>query len=222
MPADPPVRIPHPFPHPEAVVSIRMKHRLNCNGVFASFETFWENANPSLMADVPGMQALVDGIDDGLGSLWALMADTEATWLNTTGVFYAGVNQQDFTSTNDPHPGMLSALTNPNTDTLPPNTALVIQRRTGIAGRNNRGRVFIPFISEALQAKGYLEDGASRAQAAAFASYMAANHTTLTYTIAARHWDRKNDRLEVVTSCRYVDGFRTRTDRMPYREVIAR
>lgn len=47
-----------------------------------------------------------------------------------------------------------------SSDTLPEEDVVVIQRRTGLVGRNKRGRVFWPYVPETFQADGELQGGA--------------------------------------------------------------
>lgn len=99
-------------------------------------------------------------------------------------------------------------------NTLPDFNALVIQRRTGKQGRQNRGRVFMPCLSEYVQTNGQLDAG-KFGVANDIASFISSDITVATFLFHARHFNRKEHKLEVITQARVLRTLSHRTDRAP-------
>jgi len=123
------------------------------------------------------------------------------------------VNEMEGWSTQVPQTGTGALQT--GIGALPDEVCIGIQRRTGKAGRENRGRIFISPFSEASQDKGTLTSSAQTG-AKSIASYIGADITLTTNPMGvlhARHWDRKNNQLDVVTQCRALNVVVSRRDR---------
>jgi hypothetical protein len=113
--------------------------------------------------------------------------------------------------------------TEPEDDVLPEGDQIVIQRRTGLAGRSKRGRVFLPFVPEQLVDNSTLNAvGLPRYKTIA---------TKMSQTIDMGGLgdaqpvtpDYKNQTMRNVTHCRVVSEVCTRRDRRaPQRPVYFR
>lgn len=90
-----------------------------------------------------------DGFAPGL-PIGIAITNVEAVWT-------AGSNQYDGISTSTGTTGSVSG------DILPEEDCVVLQKRTGVAGRNKRGRWFIPYVPESFQAHGELNAAAKAA-----------------------------------------------------------
>lgn len=102
-----------------------------------------------------------------------------------------------------------------DTDTLPDDVVLIIQKRTGSKGRGKRGRWFFSGLSEQIQNDGLLtQDGPGLAKAAAdnFSADIAVTGA-FTTTLHARHWDRKDSLLLPITKCYAIATLGSRMER---------
>jgi hypothetical protein len=74
------------------------------------------------------------------GEAWAQELDTAITIESVTGYFgnTPPADPSIVISTNTPRPGERT------TGSLPPNCAVLLQKRTGLGGRKNRGRLYMP------------------------------------------------------------------------------
>jgi hypothetical protein len=99
-------------------------------------------------------------------------------------------------------------------DLFPESVAVCIQRRTGLAGRQNRGRIFLPFVPEAA-----FLDSAITVNAAvlyrrlAFKLSQGFEVTGLAGVLFPVHLNRKDGAIPVLTECRVVSETSTRRDR---------
>jgi hypothetical protein len=100
-----------------------------------------------------------------------------------------------------------------DSDPLPDETCLEIQRRTGLAGRQNRGRIFLSGCGTELQDDGVLNaDG--KAALIALAAKIGPDQSFGTLGVChARHWDRKDNALRGVQQARAVAITVSRRDR---------
>lgn len=117
------------------------------------------------------------------------------------GDFFEGV------STHAAAPGTIATQ-----DTLPPEAALIIRRRTGQQGRDKRGRMFIGCIAEGIQTDGVI-DVANVAAARAVAGFFGADRTFGGIVNHARHWDRKTNTMIAISACVAMRHLGTRRDR---------
>ncbi len=157
---------------------------------------------PSL-ADIYGSPTTISGIfcswQTGSGSA----LEDITTGVSTSGTA-GGADEADETSTSP--------------DQLPPNTALIVKKLTGLPGPNKRGRWFFGGVSEEVQINGHVHPDFRNkvlAVCGAFASdvTVAASGTYAGGTFHARHWDRKTNTLEPIAVCRADFAFGTRKDR---------
>jgi hypothetical protein len=99
-------------------------------------------------------------------------------------------------------------------DPLPTESVIEIQRRTGLPGRSNRGRIFFSGISEEAQLKGGLvQSGDTWAALPSLAAALLGHVTSGAITLTPAHWDRKNNALRSVTAWRVMDKLLSRRDR---------
>lgn len=88
-----------------------------------------------------------------------------------------------------------------------------IQRRTGMTGRQNRGRIFISGVPEEANIDGIL-DSTFRARLIALAAIIGPDQSFAPIGLChARHWDRKDNVLRGVSQARAMGGFASRRDR---------
>lgn len=100
----------------------------------------------------------------------------------------------------------------PTSDVLPEEDVVCIQRRTGLVGRNKRGRIFWPFVPEAEQHDGELENTGVQLYAAVaqmvLSDVVAAGTTFHPHTL-----DHKNSVLVPLVQCGVVLQICSRRDR---------
>lgn len=106
-------------------------------------------------------------------------------------------------------------------DCLDAQTCAVVRRLTGKPGRSKRGRIFISGISEGDFSDGVMVP-AKVATYQAVAAFFATDITANAVIHHARHWDRKNNVMEIVTHAKCLRRIGSRRDRMqsmPYETV---
>lgn len=97
---------------------------------------------------------------------------------------------------------------------VPDYANLVIQKRTGKQGRQTRGRVFFPCISEFIQENGVLKED-HFAAANSVAAFMSSDQEFDGKTFHARHWNQEDHKLEVIVQARVIQILSSRADRKP-------
>jgi len=103
-------------------------------------------------------------------------------------------------------------------DVMPDEAALIIQRRTGMRGRQNYGRLFLSGLSERINFAGQVTPdfhGLAKAVAALVPADMNVAAEDYTGLMHARHWNRKDNILMPVTKAYVVGAIGTRKDRRP-------
>lgn len=99
----------------------------------------------------------------------------------------------------------------------PPGDALIIQKRTGTAGRDKRGRYFIGGFASGDSDDGILVDGSdTKVALAALATFLGANVAIGANTWHQRHLDRKTSTLLTVTQARPLSVIGSRRDRRQF------
>ena len=103
-------------------------------------------------------------------------------------------------------------------DIMPDDTCLVIQKKTGLKGRANQGRLFIGGISETIQYAGEVS-AAYATQAKTLAAKVNTDITVsgsgFTTVLHARHWNRKANQMKPITKVYVVKAIGSRMDRRP-------
>lgn len=182
-----------------------------------SFTTYWNCATP--LADYNAAQILANEFHDDFGSQLRLCLTLSTSVLTHRVVYRNGASFFDAYANPVDHPPLHGTAFD---DTgalagdaiLPDQDALIIQRRTGISGRRHNGRIFVPFIWEQYANESFLNpDGAAIFHA--IASYLGTDHTFAAGVIHARHWNKKDNVMEVVTNCRVMQNLGSRRDRAP-------
>lgn len=90
---------------------------------------------------------------------------------------------------------------------LPLSAVVVVQKHTGVFGRSARGRFFFAGIAEDVNNSGFIAVDFNT-QARAVATFLGADRT-FAIPFHARHWDRKNNTFEPITSCVCLDKIST-------------
>lgn len=99
-------------------------------------------------------------------------------------------------------------------DLFPEAVAVIIQRRTGLAGRQNRGRIFLPFIPEdAFLDSAVTVNASIMYRRLAFKMSQGFEVTGLAGVLFPVHLNRKEGAVPVLTECRVVSETSTRRDR---------
>lgn len=150
-----------------------------------------------------------------VGGQWRDLADIDSKMVETQVDFRNVEDVQVESFTQDDIAGLKGGVLDDATaelEGLPTYAALIIQKVTGKHGRSKRGRFFIPLISETVQHDGIIDDlnvPACRELADIFQT-----DREIGGDLAhARHWDRKNNKLEVITHTYPLDVLGTRRDR---------
>lgn len=138
---------------------------------------------------------------------------------------YVGVDNYFFAnSVAAPGPGLIGVPGNDGDDDaegagediLPDDTALVIQKKTGIQGKSNQGRLFIGGIAETVQIRGVVTPGfvtKVKTLASKVNTSINVSGSGFTTTLEARHWARKAGILRPITKVYVVKTMGTRMDR---------
>lgn len=100
-------------------------------------------------------------------------------------------------------------------DTMPDESVLIIQKRTGNTSRSKNGRWFFSGLSEQMQNAGII-DPEMTANAKALADLLSTDITVsvgFSTVLHARHFDQKNSNLLPITKCYALRVIGTRKDR---------
>lgn len=99
-------------------------------------------------------------------------------------------------------------------DPMPDVTCLIIQKRTNTAGRQNRGRIFIPGISEDMHNDGIISEADPLNETIhALTHFLSISHTWNSVVHNNRHLNKKENLLQPITQCRAMRRIGTRRDR---------
>jgi hypothetical protein len=168
-----------------------------------------------LLGDVPENETLkfyADSIHTHWAATWRALLPAEIYLFPTTLRWRTGVEDLEQNSTENAAAGTHSVLDDAG-ELMPEGNQVVIQRRTGKAGRNKRGRVFIPWVLEKLA-------NDSTLNAEGLLKYKAlATKLSNTVTVPDRGEmipatpDGKTGVLEQVMECRLVSEIMSRRDR---------
>lgn len=101
-------------------------------------------------------------------------------------------------------------------DILPDEVSLIIQKKTGLTGRANQGRLFLTGLSERVNFAGEVSAG-YRGSAATVAALVATDVSVsvgaFVSVLHARHWNRKTNDMKPITKTYVVNGMGSRRDR---------
>jgi len=112
---------------------------------------FYYTDTDGLLPDIGSMPASAEFFYDTLGPPIAACMVPGTGVLQAICTFNSGSLQLDAVSTGTALPGTQTA-----GDILPEEDAIVLQKRTGLQGRNKRGRWFLPYVPEDFQENGEL------------------------------------------------------------------
>jgi len=202
------------MPFPTGVPSVTFITRFRVNSLLASCSTYWE-LDGALSPSFDHVE-MVNDYQTQFGNYWKDLASTLNAIVLTQSIYRSGTSYLDAHSTGAEIPGTVGDIPL-GVDTpapLPSWDAILLQRRTGLAGRQHRGRLFIPGIDELLQNASFVEASAYVA-VGALAAFLGSDQVFNATTFHARHWNRKNNALEVITAIRPVKELATRKDRQP-------
>jgi len=175
--------------------------------------TLWykmDTGTPPVAGDMP------DCANDFVTAFSTAVPAVLPTACSMMGVHYvhkAGSILLDAYSNTTPIAGTVSG------DYLPERAAVVVRRKTGTAGANNRGRIFWPFIPETYQNKGALSAGGITVYAAL--RDMIANPITVgTMTLRPQNVSFKTSALVPVVYTELVTEIYSRRDRTYPKYVV--
>jgi hypothetical protein len=103
-------------------------------------------------------------------------------------------------------------------DDMPLDNALVVQKKTGLRGRSNQGRLFIAGLSEKSFWRGELNQlfyVKAKALAAKVNTDINVANGGYNTTLHARHWNRKENVMRPITKVYVVKVVGSRMDRRP-------
>jgi hypothetical protein len=103
-------------------------------------------------------------------------------------------------------------------DIMPDDTALVIQKKTGLRGRANQGRLFIGGIAENVNFAGVVSDPYIphvKTLASKVVTDINVNGSGFTTVLHARHWNRIANQMKTITKVYVVNQMGSRMDRRP-------
>lgn len=179
-----------------------------------SITSYWEPAaaldHAALVTAAADAQILIGGLLQPLMCDQMLLPGTKAQYDDDT-------SQLDTYDGTNPLFGSAAIVVaeDPGSRTLPDQDALLIQKRTGLHGRNARGRFFVPGIWEDFNDDGVLAT-AGEVPAKALAAALGADQTFGGIVCHARHYSQNPIDLMVITECRVMRAFASRRDRMPH------
>ncbi len=162
-----------------------------------------------------------DAVQSTLATRFAECMAYPVTVLPCTGKYTSGANQFEATSTDGPVEGGVGSSSVP-LDCMPEENAIVIQRRTNLAGRSKRGRIFVPFVPET-----FANDSTINAIALPILKSLATDLvrkievSTFEIELMPVQPDWKNSLLHQVQSCRVVSEICSRMDRRLPRRPVA-
>lgn len=178
-----------------------------------SFDSFWE---PVSAFTGTTLQTAADDALTGIGNAVAPLLPDQVKITAVQAIFESDTVFIDRFSSNGPFPGTAAVivLEDPGSRVLPDQDAVIIQRRTDLRGRENRGRMFIPGLWEDFNNEGKLSAVAAPL-ARDVATYFGADQTFGGVLCHARHWARKTNDIVPVTECRALYDLGSRRDRAP-------
>lgn len=144
-------------------------------------------------ASATSAQAFADFLQDAFADAWKSQLDTSVTITRTTVLLAFAGGGPNFTtgeSTAAPIAGTNSA------ERLPPNCALLVKKNTGVGGRINRGRLYIPWSLSDIDVDelGNVAGGALTPRQTAADDWLAAIEApAINMCIANRTYDRAWD-----------------------------
>lgn len=170
------------------------------------------------------VEACCNNIFVTYATLYKKLTTTQVQHVRVEGRWYGGgTSELEGNSTLPEMQGELSAVTpgsesdeeDITPDTLPDEVSLIIQKRTGNSGRNNRGRWFFCGLGESVQNAGII-DVAMYGPVKTFANKLSDNITVsgaFSTVLHARHFDQKGGELDPITKCYAIRVLGTRKDR---------
>lgn len=187
----------------------------------ASCEMLYE---PNVLVTQIGLQAFTEFVHAGMGNAWKEIGDHETALIGTQTRYLAWEGSPvvervafDFERyAGDRGDIVEDAAT--ELDALPPFVSLLIRKYTDHAGRANRGRLFLPFLSEQIQHDGLL-DSLNEGDAKAVADFL---HTVVDVTddlgdvvgtASPRLWNLKDNLFVPITRMMACVRLVTRMDR---------
>lgn len=178
------------------------------------------DTSSSLYFTITGGSTFTQSNADAMGEAVASMiADPLPDLLSTQAKLKAHYGKlltptQEFESAPSGLFGGFMPIGNIDADPMPTESVAEIQRRTGLPGRNNRGRIFISGIPELGTLKGTLTPGEALATALiGFAAALSGTVTVGTFILHPAHWDRKTNTMRAVTTFRAMSVLLSRRDR---------
>lgn len=157
-----------------------------------SVTLYWQISDPTGLGVTGAMDQIAQDAFDGFQNVWEELADDDVDMLGCRAVYYPGDNLELI--------GYSDGVSNSGdqllVDSMPDSVAMIVRKVTRKIGRQHRGRIFIPGISEACQDNGYIKatltNPTAITDAAAIADWVGTEKTFNANTAEPRHWNRKD------------------------------
>lgn len=195
------------MPLPNQYLRLNILFDYPAESSFAGIALYYRLANgpaPSageMIGIADDFQTHFGGGAQGILPVQCRMARVSAMWKS-------GAVQVEGVSGNNPVVGGVSG-----SDILPEEDAVLLRRRTGLAGRSKRGRVFLPYVPETFQASGTLTQAARTAYSTFGGLMMSTLSTGTGQDFEPCTVDFKNGALLPLVAVEYVSTTVSRRDR---------
>jgi hypothetical protein len=216
---------------------LKIDTMIKSDGKVLTFGSYWEHDEGITMTQ-PAITGVANSFLAGIGAVWAPVADTQFEIISVKATYMKGTEYADANSDAGTIPGTADGAGAGLADAMGDEIALVIQRRTGKRGRRYRGRMFIPGISENVNAHGFVE-ATYATQADNIAAFFGADHIITDGPATDTVWHARHyvvgprdpepphapllaPEFIAITDCRWVNKLSTRQDRVISSAIIAR
>jgi len=192
------------IPNPVVIIVARTQ---TANGAFIANISYWEPATPPTSSS--DMDAICTGFNGIIGALYPPVLTNSATFLGCEASYINGTTffeGSDFSA---------SAIGTAGAHPVSDQNAVVIRKITAMGGRQNRGRYFIGGLDQSSMdpARPDEVNPANINDFRALAASYGADRVFGAFTCHARHWDRKDNVLRVITEARVSTRIASRDDR---------
>lgn len=148
----------------------------------------------------PQLDSACAAFSAAMGALYIAYLTDSCTYVGSRFSFYNGTAELESFSSSGAGAGSITG------DTMPGETAIEIQRRTGLRGRQNRGRVYLAGFGEEYGNDGVVDPTSDTGVAVkAIATYTGADKTFGSIAIHWRHYNRKDSLMVPVQVMRAMD-----------------
>lgn len=183
-----------------------------------SVSHYLTSAPTGAVVDDSNIKNIANEAHSSFAEVWGPLADSVCAFTKCKAMWYGPADDgfHQAWSTVAEAPGEVVGLEDASdigeSDALPDWDALLIAKNTGKRKRENRGRFFIPCVAEDASKGGVLQPEYFT-KANDLAAWFGGDKTFDGITFHARHWNKKDNVLEVITQCQVMQTMTTRRDR---------